>query len=345
MEQFRFFCENYKAVSVNAAFLTSHGIAGSIEMTGSLHDSIIELADHFYLIIAPNKSQFPFCNTFLLCGRKTVLIDAGLSKKTLTAIDREKRIDTVVFSHSHPDHILRWHLLRDRHILMPQETPDSVFDLNFLGTRFMGTPEKGAHWVKLIGEGLGLRPLREPDQRFCDGDVLEIDGFELQAIHAPGHLGDHYVFFEKRNGILLTSDIDFSGFGPFYGQPECDITLFKQSIEKVMSLPYRLVCSSHKMPMYGDRTHDFKKFLDGFERHRKKILSLCKTPRSLNELVDSSPVYMNRMWDKVLQDTFEEGMISKSLDLMIKDGLIRRSGGKYILSGDVRDKIHHGTSP
>ncbi|MBW1898868.1 MAG: hypothetical protein JRI61_07400 [Deltaproteobacteria bacterium] len=95
-------------------------------------------------------------------------------------------------------------------------------------------------------------------------------------------------------------------------------------------MPYKLVCSSHKMPMYGDRTDDFKKFSDGFERHRKKILSLCKTPRSIDELVRVSPVYMNRMSDKILQETFEKGMISKSLDLMIQDGLIKRSGDKFI---------------
>ncbi len=299
-------------------------------MISSLRDKVIELADDFYLITAPNKSLFPFCNTFLLCGKKTVLIDAGIDRETLLSIDREKRIDILVFSHSHPDHILRWHLLRDRHILMPKETPDSVSDLNLLGTRFMGTPEKGAYWVKLIGKGLGLHPLRQPDERFCDGDVLEISGFQLQAVHAPGHLNDHYAFFERKTGILLTSDIDFSGFGPFYGQPECNIELFKKSIQKVMSLPYKLVCSSHKMPMYGDRTDDFKKFSDGFERHRKKILSLCATPHSLDDLACISPVYMDRMPDKILQETFEKGMISKSLDLMIRDGLIKRSGDKFV---------------
>ncbi|MFO7558282.1 MAG: MBL fold metallo-hydrolase [Desulfobacterales bacterium] len=299
-------------------------------MTGSLREKTIRLADNFYLITAPNKSQFPFCNTFLLCGKKTVLIDAGMDRKTLLAIDREKRIDTLIFSHSHPDHILNWHLLRDRQILMPKETPASVSDLNLLGTRFMGTPEKGAYWVKLIGEGLGLHPLRDPDERFCDGDLFEISGFQLQAVHAPGHLHDHYAFFERKTGILLTSDIDFSGFGPFYGQPECSISLFRKSIQKVMSLPYTMVCSSHKMPMHGDRTADFKIFSEGFERHREKILSLCEVPHSLDELARLSPVYQDRMSDKVLQKTFEKGMISKSLDLMIQDGLLKQSGDKFI---------------
>jgi len=299
-------------------------------MISALRDKIIQLADNFYLITAPNKSQFPFCNTFLLCGKETVLIDAGIDRETLLSIDREKRIDVLIFSHSHPDHILNWHFLRDRHILMPKETPASISDLNLLGTRFMGNPEKGAYWVKLIGKGLGLRHLREPDERFCDGDVLEMSGFELQAVYAPGHLNDHYAFFERKTGILLTSDIDFSGFGPFYGQPECSIALFKKSIQKVMSLPYKLVCSSHKMPMYGDRTDDFQIFSDGFERHRKKIFSICKAPHSLDELVRISPVYMDRMADKILQETFEKGMISKSLDLMIQDGLIKRLEDKFI---------------
>jgi len=299
-------------------------------MLGFLGDNTIQLADNFYLITAPNKSRFPFCNTFLLCGEQTVLIDAGIDPKTLSTIDRHKRIDVLIFSHSHPDHILNWHLLRDRCIQMPKETPDSAMDLNLLGMRFMGSPEKGAYWVKLIGEGLGLHPLREPEKRFGDGDLLEISGFQLQAVHAPGHLNDHYVFLERKNGILLTSDIDFSGFGPFYGQPECNIGLFEKSIQNVMSLPYRMVCSSHKMPMTGNRTGDFREFSDGFKRHREKIFSICRTPHSLEELARVSPIYRNKMSDKILQETFETGMIAKSLDRMIQDGMIRQSGNKFI---------------
>jgi hydroxyacylglutathione hydrolase len=293
------------------------------------HPRINQLAENFYLVSAPNQSRFPYCNTFLLTGGQNVLIDAGIDRQTLVDIDRQLRIDRLIISHSHPDHIVSWHLLEDRHIAFPLETPEAVSDLQRLGRRFMGSEEKGAYWADKVGQWLGLRPLRRPDQRFSDGQVLDIGDFALEAILAPGHLNDHYVFFERNHGILLSSDIDFSNFGPFYGQPECDIEPFKRSVRKVMALPYRLVCSSHKSPIRGDATPDFEKFLKGFEIHQAKIEAECSSPLSLDQIVARSPLYHDRMPDKVFQQTFEAAMIAKNLPYLLGSGRLEKIGDRY----------------
>jgi hydroxyacylglutathione hydrolase len=299
-------------------------------MLQTTHNRIIELAENFYLVTAPNQSRFPYCNTFLLTGGQNVLIDAGIDPQTLIEIDRQIRIDALLISHSHPDHIASWHLLKDRHIAFPLETPEAVKDLHLLGRRFMGSEEKAAYWANKVVEWLDLRPLREPDRRFGDGEVFEIGDFKLEAILAPGHLDDHYVFFERKHGILLSSDMDFSSFGPFYGQPECDIERFKQSIRNVMALPYRLVCSSHKSPIIGDATLEFRKFLEGFEIHQDKIAAVCRSPLSLDQIAAKSPLYHDRMPDKVLQRTFEEGMIKKCLPYLIRAGRLKQIGDRYV---------------
>jgi hydroxyacylglutathione hydrolase len=291
-------------------------------MFSHLEGRVVELAKGFYLILGPNKSRFPYCNTFLLTGKQTILIDAGLDSETLLAIDRIKRIDILIISHSHPDHILNWFPLKDRHLILPAETPESVYDLNTLGQRFMGTEEKGKIWAHFVGDKLGMKALREPDQRFVDQEILSFEGFDLKAIHTPGHLDDHYCFLELNTGILLTSDIDFSGFGPFYGQPECNIELFKKSIKKVMKLPYKMICSSHKSPFYGDTTHEFDKFINGFNRHSDLLLDICTTPHAIEEITAKSPFYLDKIPVKIFQDTFERGMISKLIDLMVKGGLM-----------------------
>jgi len=100
-----------------------------------------------------------------------------------------------------------------------------------------------------------------------------------------------------------------------------------------MSLPYKIVASSHKMPITGDATEDFNKFLAGFDRHMEKILGICKTPHAphtIEQIVNLSPAYDNRMPDKVLQDTFEEGMVSKCMEIMIQDGRITKNGNLYV---------------
>lgn len=299
-------------------------------MFSGIKEYVVELAKDFYLITAPNKSRFPFCNSFLFTGKENFLIDAGMDKQTLFEIDRSCHIDSILFSHSHPDHILNWRHLSDRKIYLPNETPDAIYDLETLGLRFMGSVENGKYWAKVIGEGLDIKPFRRPDFRFKDSDILEIGEFRLQMIHAPGHLADHYCFMELTTETLLTSDIDFSAFGPFYGQPECDIELFIKSIKKVMSFPYKQLCSSHKLPVKGDATEKFEMFMQGFERHKGEILKICKTPQTLDQIVENSPIYRGRMPDKILQDTFERGMVEKSIVQMLKENVIKETESGYM---------------
>lgn len=177
------------------------------------------VAPNVFLAAGPGAGRFPYCNAFLLTGDRTVLIDTGIGERRIREIDRRQRIDTLVISHSHPDHLLAWHGLRDRELLLPVQTPDSVHDLREMGLRFTGTPADADYWATMAQNDLGLHPLRPPDRRFADGERLDFGAVQLEAIHAPGHLDDHYCFFETRSGTLFSIDIDFTGFGPWYGSP------------------------------------------------------------------------------------------------------------------------------
>jgi len=110
-------------------------------------DYAIPLGKNFYFIQGPDKARFPFCNSFFFTGKETVLIDSGIGEARIREIDRLYPIDILVISHSHPDHILDWHILEDRHILLPKETPESVHDLQQLGKRFTGNDKDGDYWA------------------------------------------------------------------------------------------------------------------------------------------------------------------------------------------------------
>lgn len=73
----------------------------------------------------------------MLAGDRTALIDAGIGQARIREIDSRSRIDALVISHSHPDHILAWHVPADRQLLLPEQTPESVSDLRLLGHRFV----------------------------------------------------------------------------------------------------------------------------------------------------------------------------------------------------------------
>jgi glyoxylase-like metal-dependent hydrolase (beta-lactamase superfamily II) len=294
-----------------------------------LTDNIVPLVKNLFWIKAPGKGKYPYCNGFLLTGKQNLLIDAGIGEAMIKEIDAVKRIDILLISHSHPDHMLRWHLLRDRHMMMPAETPEMVTDFSRLAFRFTGSEEYAFHWIKRVKEDLELETLRLPDSRFADGDIIDLGGPKCKAIHTPGHLNDHYCFLFQ-DSVLLTMDIDFDSFGPWYGNPESDIVMFKQSIHKIRQVSFDLVCSSHKPPISAKAAPQaFDDYLAIFEQRKQQILDLCDRPKSFDDLLTASPFYRNKMPDKNLQKVFEGWMIQKNLDLLVSERIIDYKKGVY----------------
>jgi glyoxylase-like metal-dependent hydrolase (beta-lactamase superfamily II) len=296
-------------------------------------EGVIRLAEGLYFVEGEGRGQFPRCNGFVLAGTETILVDSGIGPERIRRIDRQRRIDALVISHSHPDHIYAWEALSDRRILLPEETPDSVCDLYLLGLRFCGAPEGAAHWARLVHDAFGVRAMRPPDGRYRHGDVFDLGHMSLEAIHAPGHISDHYCFFERRSGTLLTTDVDFNSFGPWYANPEADIEVFKQTVRELAAYQYKRVCSSHRRPIEGDADAGFYEFLAGFDRHRQLVLELCDFPRTPREIASFSPFYNNRLPDKVIQAIFEERMVRKHLDILARDGLVEEQDSRYHCTG------------
>ena len=283
-----------------------------------------------WLVKAPGKGRFPHCNGFLMIGDRTVLIDAGIGAERIVEIDRRTRIDALIISHSHPDHILSWHVLSDRQLLLPAQTPASVGDLRLLGQRFVEGRQEAQYWTWVASSRLGILPMRRPDHQFDDGEILDFGSIQLQAIHAPGHLDDHYCFLEEHSGTLFSIDIDFTGFGPWYGNPEGDIHRFRESVSMLRNLPYRQICASHKLPIArSDADAAFDRYLKAFDRQKAAVFDLCCKEMNLEAMVRHSPFYRNRMPDGTLQQIFETQMIRKNLALLIREGRIVEENGTY----------------
>jgi glyoxylase-like metal-dependent hydrolase (beta-lactamase superfamily II) len=294
------------------------------------HPFMHRVAPGVYLIHGPAKARFPHCNGFLLIGDRTVLIDAGIGDERIGDIDRRLRIDTLIISHSHPDHMLSWHVLKDRQLFLPAQTPQSVEDLRALGRRFVAGRRDARYWTCVAQRRLGIHPLRRPDYRFGDGEVLDFGPLRLRTIHAPGHLDDHYCFLETTSGTLFSIDIDFTGFGPWYGNPEGDIKRFRDSVKRLRRLPFTRICTSHRLPIdRSNAAEAFDRYLNAFDRQKEAVLDLCREGMDLATMVEVSPFYRNRMPDGRLQRIFETQMLQKNLVLLAEEGRIFEDNGRY----------------
>lgn len=163
---------------------------------------IQQLSGNFFFIQGPDQGRFPFSNSFLIDGSPRVLIDAGAGEAIIRELDKEKRIDVLLITHSHPDHILAAHVLNDRHLMLPNETPDSVHDLFELGKRFTGTDQGACYWKNRMVEGYGFHPLKQPDSRFSHGDSLEFGPVRLEAVHTQVTLLIITGFMKTRPGFF-----------------------------------------------------------------------------------------------------------------------------------------------
>ncbi|WP_246804165.1 MBL fold metallo-hydrolase [Desulfosarcina cetonica] len=220
-------------------------------------------------------------------------------------------------------------MLRDRQLWLPAETPETVEDLVLLGRRFVEGEADARYWTDVVRDRLGIHPLRPPDRRFTDGDVLDFGAIQLRAIHAPGHLRDHYCFLETTTRTLLTTDIDFTGFGPWYGNPEGDIDRFRQSVMMLRDMVCEWVGSSHKRPIAGKKADAaFAQFLERFEQQKMAVLALCQGV-DLEAMIQASPFYNNRMPDPRMQRIFETQMIRKNLARLLDEGRIIEKSGYY----------------
>jgi len=293
-------------------------------------DGLTPIVPGFDLLAAPHDGRFPHSHSFTVRGNIDVLIDTGCGVDRLRALRCQWKPDLVVVSHSHPDHCAGLWLFQDCEILSPVEHSEIFWRLGSQSVRLAG-PDHAPAWLAYVSDTLGARDARATDH-FEDGRVLDLGAVTLQCIHTPGHLDDHYVLFEPNHGIALTFDIDLTSFGPWYGHDESDIDSFLASIDRVIDLAPRVLVSSHKGIVTDDIPGRLRRYADIVRRRDERILALLDRPATIEELVDSSPIYGGHPFAPDLLRYWERNMITKHLVRLaargraVDEGSVWRSG-------------------
>jgi glyoxylase-like metal-dependent hydrolase (beta-lactamase superfamily II) len=287
--------------------------------------------DRLFIVDTPTRGRFPMACSFLALGTRTrALIDTGCGpeacREVLTAFD----VDVVINSHCHPDHVSGNHLFEGRELWVPEQRAAEVGLVGRLCRRLVGPdPEVMAAWEFFARQGLGMRDYR-PTKTFRDGDLLDFGGLSLRAVHTPGHLDDHYCFLEPDENILLSFDIDLTGFGPFYGNPESDIALFRASLDRIMDLGPRVVASSHRPPVRENVMEELAAFREKFDRNAERVAAVLDVPRALDEICGLKPVFGKYIPGlEVIYTFFERCMVEKHLEEMVRQGRVKLRDGKY----------------
>jgi len=221
------------------------------------------------------------------------VIDPGLGM--VARRDALPRVDRVLNSHCHEDHIAGNHLFPSVPWHLHEADRPGITSLDAMMAIY-GYPEPiHSAFRKIVVDEFHF--VARPDaQAFRDGDVFDLGGgVRIRVLHAPGHTRGHSFFWTEPDDVLYLGDVDLSSFGPYYGDAWSDLADFERTLAALRPLAPRHWATFHHIGVLDERDA-FLARLDRFEaviadRERRLLAYLREAPRTLAEIARHRFVY------------------------------------------------------
>jgi glyoxylase-like metal-dependent hydrolase (beta-lactamase superfamily II) len=290
--------------------------------------SIQKVVPGVFLVRGRNRGRFPSSCSVVIHGERTALIDAGCGEETLAMMTETWNLDLVILSHGHPDHCSGARMFPAGLLWCPQESIDTTGNLQAMAVRYV-SPELREEWVAFVKKEMGFKDFMISNT-FEDRHRFDLGGHVLEAFRCPGHTEDHYCFRLMDTGIVLSTDIDLTSFGPWYANEESDIGRFRQSIALLKGSRPDCVVSAHMGVIRQGIEERFDRFLDAFDQRDARIIALLDTPRSMEELLEQGIIYRKYPSRYRLLRGWETTMLKKHLERLVHLGMVAQENGNYV---------------
>ncbi len=243
---------------------------------------VVTLTPHLRRVTCPNPSSFTSrgTNTYIVGHGKVAVIDPGPAEKThtdrLREVLKDEEITHIIVTHTHRDHSPGVQLMKEW-----CDAPTYGYGPHGVGARrnwpFAG-PEGGDMTFK-------------PDVRVADGELIEGDGWTLEAVFTPGHISNHLCFAVKEDNVLLSGDHVMGWSTSIVSPPDGDMAHYMDSLRKLLTRKEHTYYPGHGGPIV-----DPIAFVESFIEHRgereQQILDcLAHHPHHIPEMV--SEIYIN----------------------------------------------------
>ena len=268
---------------------------------------------------------YPLANSLLIEDETRLLIDTGLRRPVIKKMIKEQKIDFIINSHWHEDHMIGNNLFTDSKICAHKLDVHAIKSIEEFKNRYgAGISAEFKRYIDSFVQGIHLRESRV-DMEFEDGYIFDLGSNTLQVIHTPGHSIGHCSFFETNQKILFSADIDLTSFGPWYGCTDSDIDDFLKSIKKLKNLKPEIVVTSHHRGLIEDDIQNrFDRYLRRIHEREEKLLDFLKVERTFEEVVNRAIIYENSKLPKELFLPFETVMVKKHLERLISLDLVTK---------------------
>jgi glyoxylase-like metal-dependent hydrolase (beta-lactamase superfamily II) len=212
---------------------------------------VVGVADHIApdirRILAPNPSPMTFrgTNTYLVGSAEIAVIDPGPDDAShLDAILNActgSSVTAILVTHAHLDHSPLADELKAR-----TGAPIYAFS-DATGGR--SAIMKTLATQGLVGGGEGVDSTFQPDIEVTTGQTITGAGWTLDALHTPGHFGNHlaFAFGDK----LFCGDLVMGWASSLVSPPDGDLTDFMASCRALRSRQWSVFYPGHGAPIYS----------------------------------------------------------------------------------------------
>lgn len=283
------------------------------------YGTVMEVTPLIRRVVANNPSPFTFKGTgTCIVGRGNVaIVDPGPDLPDhIDAVLRAVRGETVthiLVTHTHLDHV-----------------PATPALATATGAKVYAygphpRPPAGEH-----AEEAGDLAFA-PDVKLADGDVVEGKGWNIEAIHTPGHISNHLCFAVKEDKALLSGDHVMGWSTAVISPPDGNMADYFASLRKLLPRDETLY-----IPTHGAEIRDPKPFVQAYIDHRlareAQILARLKEgPQTIPQMVArnyaDTPVHLHKAAGR--------SMLAHLVQ-MVKDGRVGSEDGRATIDSIYR---------
>ncbi len=231
-------------------------------------------------VVARNPSAFTFkgTGTYVIGHGKIAIVDPGPDMKdhvdaVLNAV-RGETVTHILVTHTHVDHSPATPALK-----AATGAPVYAFGPHPKPPPGVTTEQGGDHGFA-------------PDVTLRDGEVVNGQGWTVEAIHTPGHISNHLCFALREDNVLLSGDHVMGWSTAVISPPDGNMRSYFASLRKLLPREESLY-----IPTHGAEIRDPRPFVQAYIDHRldrERQIMTC-----LHDGLDTVPAMVARMYKDV----------------------------------------------
>jgi glyoxylase-like metal-dependent hydrolase (beta-lactamase superfamily II) len=233
------------------------------------------IADGIRRVIAYNPSKFTYrgTGTYIIGDGDVLVVDPGpvldSHRDALAAALAGERVRGILITHCHSDHSplaawLRAETGAPTFAYGPHgPVDDEDDDESVTGAAAVSAPADAE-----FDDGVKIEETIDvdfvPDVAVTDGDVIAIaPGFDVTAVHTPGHTSNHMCYALAEPSVLFTGDHVMGWSTTVVSPPDGDMADYIESLRKVAGRRDAML-----IPTHGPPRHDGPEFVAALVQHR-----------------------------------------------------------------------------